>query len=69
MLYNTQTITTIGYVAQLSLLQDKLLRQEGFILAKILHLPPNSFKGSNYFDFVHWGSATSVVSLLWLPLR
>ena len=54
MLYNTRAITTIGYIAQLALLPDKLLRQEGFILAKILH-PPNFFKGSDYFNLVHWG--------------
>jgi hypothetical protein len=55
MLYNSRAITTIGYIAQLALLPDKLIRQEGYVLAKLLHLPPNTFKAADFFNISNWG--------------
>ena len=54
-LYRARSLTTLGYIAQFALPPDKLLRQEGYILAKILHLPPNSFKLGDFFNLCHWG--------------
>ena len=43
-LYNGRSATCLGYIAQMVLPPDRLLRQERYILSKVLHLPPNSFK-------------------------
>ena len=55
MLYNSRAVTTLGYISPFALLPDKLIRQERYILSKLLHLPPNSFKTGDYFNLVYLG--------------
>eukprot|EP00973_Karenia_brevis_P092839 12414326-Karenia_brevis.AAC.1 len=42
-----------------------MLSQEMYVLSKVLHLPPSSFKRGDYFNFHAWGfcSCRSIVAL------
>ena len=49
MFYHSRAFTTIGYIAQFATLPDKLIKQDSCVLAKVLHLPLNSFKVADFF--------------------
>ena len=55
-LYNIRALPTLSYVAQLSFPPRELLLQEGYSIARLLHVPPNSFSRADFFSIANWGS-------------
>ncbi len=55
-LYNIHGISTLSYVAQLTLPSRELLQQESAVLARVLHVPMNAFSLADFFSVRSWGS-------------
>ena len=60
-LYNSRAVTTLGYLAQLSPIPDSVRATERALLARLLHIPGNTFDHAGYFNLPV--NITSVVSL------
>ena len=55
-LYNKFAFPTLSYVAQLCPPTADMLRREPFVIASLLHIPPQSFALSDLHSLKHWGS-------------
>ena len=56
-LYRTHALPTLSYIGQLEFPSKELVRQEPYVLARLLHVPPNAFSWADFFNVGAWGSA------------
>ena len=55
-LYSTHALPTLSYIAQLSVPPRELVSKESHAIARVLHVPPNSFSRADFFSMSEWGS-------------
>ena len=55
-MYNKQAVTVLPYLMQLYLPSRKMCEREHYVLARLLHVPPSSFRAGEFTVLGQWGS-------------